>query len=77
MICKLPNASEELKRFAVERYPCIILELPNASEELIKLAVELDNNLIRYIPNPSQEILDYVYKNHREVFDEYFEKVES
>jgi len=33
--------------------------------------------LIRYIHNPTQEVLDYLYKNHRAIFDDYFEKVES
>jgi len=73
----IPNASQELWRYAINRYVVGIGRIPNLSEELKMYAVERYVRNIVEIPNPSQEILDYVYKNHRAIFDGYFEKVES
>ena len=77
VIQHIPNASEELIELALDKDPYAIIHLNRLNEEPQRYIVHSDPWMIQHIHNPSQELLDYVYKNHRTVFDKYFEKVES
>ena len=67
--------SEAVQMEAVKHDWWAIGDINNPSEAVQMEAVKNDRWAIAVIDNPSEAVIDYLYKNKREVFDEYFEKI--
>ena len=76
-IKRIDNPSEAVQLVAVLENGSSIQYIENPSEAVQLRAVARDPNSIKYIFNPSEEVVKYVYTNHRDIFNEFFEEVEE
>jgi len=71
------NPDKEVQLEAVKQNGNNIQYMHNPDKEVQLEAVKQDGFSMQYIHNPDKEAVEYLYREHRYVFEEYFSLVED
>jgi len=71
------NPDKEVQLEAVKQDGWSIRYIHNPDKELQLEAVKQNGNSIQSIHNPDKEVVQYLYREKRSIFDEYFSLVED